>query len=59
MTKAIYESSTMMSFNTLNRKLSEKLKDILCIFLWIFVSNLQNIFGFINNYINEIQNSFI
>lgn len=29
MTKAIYESSTMMSFNTLNRKLSEKLKDIL------------------------------
>lgn len=49
MTKAIYESSTMMSFNTLNRKLSEKLKDILCIFLWIFVSNFQNIFGFINN----------
>lgn len=28
MTKAIYESGTMMSFNTLNEKLSEKLKDI-------------------------------
>lgn len=49
MTKAIYESSIMMSFNTLNKKLSEKLEDILCIFIWIFVSNFQNIFGFTNN----------